>query len=293
MFSFKVKSNQPVAVVNGGSLNGKKLYIHQDQDRKLRKANDNPDYFFYCKLDDGTFMYLPEQRKGQTSRIAVCSNAGAGKSVNVCNYVKKFHETFPDAEKTILLTGLDSQFDHDDSFKPCRELIDTIVVDEQFAEEPLELSDLYNEQVNDDGENYYVPQLIIFDDYEDLPIKVEKELNRLRKSICTLGRKKALYLVCVNQTLEIKKTDFRNFINNTTNLLYFPAREPNNLKYMLKTHYDIGDDLYKDIHRNTTSRWVLINKDDTPYILTETSALIYDPLREQERLKVNKIKNNF
>ena len=281
MFSFKIKSNQPVAKVEGGINHGKVLYIHQDSDRSLRRS-DNPDYFFYCDLQDGQFMYLPDQRPNQTSRLIVASNAGAGKSVNICKYIKEFHQVFPNSENTILLTSHNSEDDEVDPFRSVRDLLDTIEFTEDMIESPIELSDLYN---HDEDTNRYLPQLVVFDDYEDLPNKLEKEIYRLRKAICTKGRQFALHLVCINQTLSSTRSDFRSFINGTTGLVYFPAREPINLKYLLKAHYDISNDLYIDLHRNTTSRWVLINKDDTPYILTETSAMIYDPVRESERLK--------
>jgi len=287
MFSFRVENTRlpqtvdhfPIASVS----DGRTLYLIPFPEQIPPKLVDKLALFDKITLESETFQYIPTTQKNQTDRILVASNSGAGKSTWVNKYIQQFYEMFPSAKDVALFT-VNSVEDSDEAFAENKDKINHIHIDETILVDPITPTDL----IDRDSDIRYNQRLVIFDDYRSGVKKISDAVAVLRNGISELSRKQKIYQIVSQTEMNLKDGAFRGYLSNTTGLVVFPARTPSNLKYVLTNYYDFSPELLKDFKRRSSSRWILINRGDAPFILTETECLIYHPDREEERLKVEK-----
>lgn len=274
-FSLRTKSEIPVAVVEGGSKNGKVLYLHDDEDIPYGEQE--------LEVNDGIFSIYPETRVNQTDSIIICALKGAGKSTFINNYVKRFHEIYPLSKKTLVFTTQEPGIDP--SLEEMRSRMNYIKIDETLLKEPIEIGDL--NKPNEKGE--YLPRLIIFDDYVGSRAKVDKEIKRLRNAISCNGRKLGLFEIVAQTDIPLQ-TDkgFKELLDNCSKFITFGRKMPSNISGMLERQFGMPKDIKKE-YKKFPSMWWIISKSETPYMLLEHHAIIFDADAEEERLEEERV----
>lgn len=285
--SFKHKSNNPIAYVEGGDLNKKVLYLHEE------KHQDQANYFDRVVLDEGTFFVHPEIRIGQTDRIALIGAPGARKSTWIAKYLKIYHNVFPDALPTILFTT-QSEDDFDRAFKDLKDDIVFMHIDDSMLQDRIELNDMCKKS----GERYF-PRCIVFDDYVGSTRKLTEEVERLRNAIACNGRKLNFTQIVAQTDLPVKSGCYREFLSNCTHMIAFPAFAPVNLKYTLVNYFNIPEKVWSVYKKQSASRWICVTRTGVPYIMSETICTVFDAddeialMKEQEQLRKKKLKERF
>jgi hypothetical protein len=285
--SFRHKSNNPIAYVEGGELNKKVLYLHEE------KHQGQENYFDRVVLDDGTFFVHPEVRIGQTDRIALVGSPGARKSTWIAKYLKIFHVVFPDALPTILFTTQNEE-DFDRAFKDLEKNILFMHIDESMTEERIELNDMCKKS----GERY-LPRCIVFDDYVGSTRKITEEVERLRNAVACNGRKLNFTQIVAQTDLPVKSGSYREFLSNCTHMVAFPSFAPVNLKYTLTNYFNIPENVWKVYKKQSSSRWICFTRTGIPFIMSETICTVFDAddeiaqLKEAEAMRKKQLKDRF
>ena len=285
--SFRHKSNNPIAYVEGGELNKKVLYLHEEK----HQGKDN--FFDKVLLDDGTFFVHPEVRVGQTDRIALVGSPGARKSTWIAKYLKIYHHVFPDALPTLLFTT-QAEEDFDRAFKELHKDILFMHIDETMLEDRIELNDMCKKT----GDKY-IPRCIVFDDYVGSTRKLTEEVERLRNAIACNGRKLNFTQIVAQTDLPVKSGSYREFLSNCTHMVAFPAFAPVNLKYTLTNYFNIPENVWAAYKKQSSSRWICVTRTGVPYIMSETMCTVFDAddeiaqLKEAEVMRKKKLKERF
>jgi hypothetical protein len=285
MFSYKKATDRAIAALNDNGTLTKILYIH-DKFSLPRLTRDPAkdeiilrDLFETDELDPDTefFEILPESRRGQTDRIVLCAGSGSGKSTWIATYIKNFLECFPDCENVILFTRQDEE-DFDKAYDKFKDRINHVQIDETILEDPLTLHDI----ADPDGK----PRLILFDDYTDAgEKKINAAVESLRDDISANGRKLGLYLICAQTDMPTLKAGFRNILGNCSMFVTFPQRSTANIKYTLETYFNVTGKVWKAMKESLKSRWIVVTRNDQPYILWRTGCLIFDSDRLDDDVK--------
>lgn len=271
--SIKYKSDNPIAYIEGGDYNKKALYLHED------KNKDKDGYFDEIILDNGCFHLHPEVRENQTDRIALVGSPGARKSTFIAKYLEAFHKTFPDAEKSILLT-VQHEEDFDKVYKHLKDLIIFVQIDSSILEEKITMHDLAIK-----SGNRYLPRCVIFDDYVGETRRITDEIERLRNCLAANSRKLNITMLVAQSDLPVKNGIYREFLSNCTHMVCFPNYAPVNLKYTLENYFGIPEKVWKIIKKETTSRWIVVTRTGIPYVLTEIKCTVFDADDELEIIR--------
>lgn len=289
MFSLKHKSNKIIAFIcnKDDDEDLKAIYIHP---RTVIDTNNLPDgYFMEYKVTDPNYelRLFPEHVSGQTDRIFICGPTGAGKSSWIKSYISYFNELNPKSKHSLLFTKLDED-NFDESLKEVQNKIAMVTLDKTFIEDPINIRDLSDRVITEDGKRLYNNRVVIFDDYQQNSIKVDNEVNRLRNDIGDNGRKLGLYLLVCQSNIPLQTIPFRQFLSNCSAFVYFPLRRPSNLISCLKNYFNIDTPERVYIESKTTSRWVLVTKHDIPFILTSDYCCINDQVYILEKAAEDK-----
>jgi hypothetical protein len=289
MFSLKHKSNKIIAFIcnKDDDDDMKAIYIHP---RTVIDTNNLPDgYFMEYKVTDPNYelRLFPEHVSGQTDRIFICGPTGAGKSSWIKSYISYFNELNPKSKHSLLFTKLDED-NFDESLKEVQNKIAMVTLDKTFIEEPINVRDLSDRVITEDGKRLYNNRVVIFDDYQQNSVKVDNEVNRLRNDIGDNGRKLGLYLLVCQSNIPLQTIPFRQFLSNCSAFVYFPLRRPSNLISCLKNYFNIDTPERVYLESKTTSRWVLVTKHDIPFILTSDYCCINDQVYILEKAAEDK-----
>ena len=282
MFSYKRRSDRPIAITSDGRV----LYLHDKFDLPRVSGNKERDekafenLFETDELDadsDDYYDILPECRDNQTDRIILCAGSGSGKSTWIANYISNFLDAFPESDDIILLTRQNEE-DFDKAYGEFKDRMTHIQIDESILEDPLTLNDIANEN--------HKPRLIIFDDYTDAGTrKINDAVESLRDDISANGRKLGLYLIVAQTDMPTLKSGFRNVLGNCTHFVTFPARSTANTKYTLQSYFGVTNDVWRAMKDSLKSRWIVVTRNDQPYILWRTGCLIFDSDRLDDDVK--------
>lgn len=288
MFSLKKKSNQVLAVIEGGIHDGKLLYLHQNV-----PPGPQDDFFERMELTDGKFQLYPETRPSQVSRVLVAAPTGSGKSYFCSKWLETFYKVFPRAEDSYLFTNLPYE-ERDPAYRNVEEMIQHVQITDEIVEKPVNYLKLATVVDTDKhGYNTYNDKVVIFDDYAKNKTKIAEQVNLLRDQIFADGRKQHLHSIVCSNDLPVRKGGFRDFFANVNQIVLFPKVPVTNMRYVLENYFDITRDLMKDIRKNSISRWICISRCGTPYVISENICLIYDADKETERLKDKDCKSAF
>ena len=81
------------------------------------------------------------------------------------------------------------------------------------------------------------------------------------------------------------KAGFRNILGNCSMFVTFPQRSTANIKYTLETYFNVTGKVWKAMKESLKSRWIVVTRNDQPYILWRTGCLIFDSDRLDDDVK--------
>ena len=269
MFSFKKGGIKPVAVVEGGDMDGEVLYLY----RKDKSVKEMPRGFFdMVELpEDSVFQWFPDVRENFSDVISMTAPRGQGKSTLASNIAQHIKEVFKLRDDDVIVCKKSQIADPAfDDLNPSY-----CYIDEEFLENPLTC-----DEISPDKD----VKVVILDDLDTInSAKLKKAYVQFQDNLLQEGRKYNIYVIICAHRLTAHK-DTKAILTESTYMLWFPDGVTSDFKYALKTYCDISTDVIKDL-KNINSRWVMFHQHSPRFILTEHKAFIFDLDREEERLK--------
>lgn len=247
----------PIAIISGGSMDKKKVYLAiTDEDKEDVK---NPLSKITLNKVGGKFETLPnfdiERECGY-----VCGKSGSGKSTFVSMYLDKYKKKYKNNE--IYLFSKINDDDKINKYKPIK-----IKLDADLLDDDLEPVDFKN-------------SLCIFDDIDTVKDpKVKKEVYNILNSILQEGRHYNVSVLVTNHSpSDREKTKI--IFGESHFITYFPhGGSQKQLKYMLESHADLDKKLQK-YNKMSKSRWACVKNECPQHVILEKE--IYLPGEEEE-----------
>jgi hypothetical protein len=303
----KVKGAKPIAIVSGGSDEGKVLYIHADDHKGTKpKLEINPQNYS-TELRD----LKPADRVKLVNRLQEAHNKGLasdqlvgetalGKSL----YDRILHDASkattidlpedsqfqilpsPDPErrevfyiagasgsgKSYIAKGIAECYK---KLFPDREIYLVSKLGEDSTLDALKFLKRVNIQsfIDDYPElEEFQDCLVIFDDYDTLTGNAEKVVGKLIDDLATMGRHTNTTMLCLSHYLtNYKKT--RLLLNEATHIIVYPmATSFHALGYLLKTHIGMTKDDCRDLKK--MGRWVCVYKHYPQWLCSQKHARV-------------------
>jgi hypothetical protein len=213
--------------------------------------------------EDAEFLILPTTVKGARDVWTITGASGGGKSYIAKQIAEEYKRMWPDRKVYCLSAlGKDSTLDgmRDDRDKRFLKRLDI----SSFVEEPLEDGDELSGFKN---------ALVIFDDCEALHGPQKKEVDKILKSLLTLGRHSGTsVIVCNHQPARGKETAL--LLSESTMFVVFPAAMGyHSLLYLCEHHIGLSKAECAEIRR-VPSRWVALARSFPRYLLSSNEARV-------------------
>lgn len=292
----------PLAVVKGGTLDGKIIYYSKETDTKSdmpidrrkmkeellirtdesytslmnkmfsKKKNLSNDPMYKkakamsfgdeLSLKDPESIMIPIPNPLRRDIIYVTGPSGSGKSYWCRMYAKMFLST-QDEEGYIRLF---SKVIDDPSLEGLP--ISTIMLDDEYLNTPLPLSSLDNSEDGTIPEEEIEPSLFMYDDIDTVSKKkIRDKIKGERDDVLQIGRHNNIYALITSHNIT-KGLETKTILNECTSLVVFPNTNNQQIKYALGKYADLSDSDIKKII-DLGSRWVMVNRVMPRYVLHE------------------------
>lgn len=301
----KQKTGLPIAMISGGKLRGKRVYLKEnleDMQRKNKSNAPNP-YILQNILKDkgiklgkeqynelynvihgrepeegteddilgdvlqeyqkeldkqitissGKMEVLPTPFQHQTDAIYCSGARGSGKSTWASMYIKQYHKMYPSNDIIII-----SSKAKDRAFKDLKYL-KKLEIDEDMIDDPIELREIRD-------------SLVIFDDYEAYPKKIQQVVNNLRDKILMEGRSKGISTLILQHVMFNHKAT-RTQLYECNAYTVFSSAPKTALKRALIDYLGLSTEQYKRILK-LPSRWYFITKNIPQYCIYEHGVML-------------------
>ena len=248
------KKNQIIAhLMKDGKIQQNIYYIDEDD------LPENKPVLNKIRLNDPEESFFPIvktfENEEKNERMYICGESGCGKSYNMIRkYAEAFHKKYPKSKVLLFTSKLKDRALDDLKF------LERVNIDEDMISNPMSVLELAG---------ISKPLLTIFDDIEDFPNKkVTKEIERLRDEVMRNGRSSGIYILYTHHDpCDYKQTKSQIF--EASSICTFPRQSGDgayNYLYEHKVH--LTKPLIKAIN-NTKSKFVLINKGNPKYLLSD------------------------
>lgn len=188
-------------------------------------------------IDSGTLELVPRQDSRDVLYVAGMS--GAGKSTFCANYMRNFNKLYP--EKDVILF---SHKDEDEAFDDIENFNRIDMNDPSIIEEPIHMNELED-------------SLVIFDDTDILPKKIQKSIHDTRDQLLQGARSLNTYVICTAHQLSNYR-DTRCILNEAHYMVVFPrACNEHQLNTFLRKYGGFTDELMARA-KKLPSRWICI-----------------------------------
>ncbi len=243
----------PIAVINGGTLDKKKISLAVDEEDV--QSILNPFKMINLNRVGGKFEILPNSDiEREIGYITGCS--GSGKSYLTSQYLDKYIKKNKNNEIYLF-----SEVDDDEKinkFHPIK-----IKLDDELLNDNLTYKDFEN-------------SLVIFDDIDAIKDKkIKNEVYKILGSILKMGRHTHTSVILTNHApTDREKT--KDIFNESHFIVYFPyGGSQKCLKYMLQSHADMDKKQLED-NKKLKSRWICIKKTFPPHQISEKQISIFE-----------------
>lgn len=191
----------------------------------------------------------------------ITGRSGSGKSTYTKDYLINYHKLNPESQVFIF-----SKVKDDPAFEELK-----------FVEYyPVEdLSMLEQEQVSEVSKTFQ-DCCCVFDDIDQFPNTIKKNLTYLRDVFLEVGRHQNVYVLSTAHILTNYKQS-RILLNESTSVTFFPASGFYVIGKFLKEYIGLSKEEIKKI-KNTDSRWVTVFRTFPTTVMTKNS--IYIPKNE-------------
>jgi len=162
------------------------VYRNHKRSTPICYVEDDPEGVDLLTLELPTETFFPEitdfLKTNQVDRLYVCGQTGTGKSTFIRSYCEAFRQKYKKARICLF------------SNKDVDEILDDIVErmpcdEETLFETPYTMAYLASRSKT---------TLVIFDDIEDFPKDIRKEVTRLQGECLRCGRSNGIYTICVH-----------------------------------------------------------------------------------------------
>lgn len=286
-----LKSGKPIAIVRGGKLDGKIVYITEDQNvESLPISHDN--IIQECKVIRGGSRYkldcldkIAYAIKLKTRPTELDLQPIYDKIMSTQKVLSLDDGNFeqipnPDTRECLFISGpsgsgkstmlgrymrqykklfpknpiyLFSKFETDEAFDGIK--VKRIPINMDLVDDPIDIEE-------------FEDSLVCFDDDQVSDKELEKALEDLKRDLLERGRHHNTYVAILNHLLtDYKKT--RSVLNESHAVCFFPkAGSSYQIKYCLKTYCSMDT---KDIAKmmKLPSRAVILNKQYPQYVIAE------------------------
>ncbi len=254
------KTKNPIAILNEGKNKGTLIYY---DDKKPKISN-----LLLNKVDSqliterGSFFPIPSTVADRDA-IYIVGKSGCGKSSWAANYVKIYHQMYPD-NGIYLLTNKDK-----DPVFDVLKYIKRIPIDKYLIppEEGEEADEDDQGVIYEDFEN----SLVIFDDVDSFSDKIlEKAILKLQNDIYMLGRSKHISILHLKH-IGRDHAKSKIALQEMTGIVLFPGiSNPYATKKILEVYVDLDKHKISEILKlKSSSRWIYISVNHPSYLISE------------------------
>jgi hypothetical protein len=227
------KVGRPLAIVDGGALKGKTVYVATEEERGDIKGGRK---FKEIDLPVGSKFKLVPNTKKEREILYICGPSGSGKSTFTANYLTEYRKKFPD--RPIYIFSALSEDDVLDKIKDVKR----IKIGKELLSDPLTAED-------------FSECAVVFDDIDVIgDKKVREEVLKIANQILEIGRHFKTTAIFTNH-LATNGKDTRRILNESHILVFFPsAGAMKGTNYLCKEYIGLDDKQIKYIKKLKT-RW--------------------------------------
>jgi hypothetical protein len=242
---------KPVAIIQGGTLDKKKIYLAIDEEDK--EEVKKPFYKINLSKTGGKFEVLPNDLLARECGY-ICGQSGCGKSFFVSQYIEKYKKKHKNNDIYLF-----SEVDDDEKlnkFNPIK-----IKLDDELLNDNFDYKDFPN-------------SLVIFDDIDSIKDKkIKNEVYKILDSLLTMGRHNGASVLVTNHTASDRERTKKIF-NESHFITYFPfGGSQKQLKYMLESHADLDKNVI-NYNKKLKSRWICVMKNYPTHTISEKEIYI-------------------
>jgi len=273
--SFKIRNKdfakhnphcRKVAVIQGGDLDKKCLYLCDDDDDSGETE---------IKLTGRSqFQPVPFHAKDQIERLFISGASGSGKSTYLAKWLRQFLKQKGNKDAAIYILSsvdYDPVLDDDALIAPnIVRVLDEIDEDEIIAQ-PLGLEDFEENSV------------IIFDDSMKIKNpKIRVLIFCLMELLLEIARHKNIQLVVTTHILNNYRATKAIQTESTSVTVYprFAGGLYHIRQYLQKKVGMSKDDLKKFLSMSKSSRWVTLFRSNPMFVLSTKQVYLYDPFKD-------------
>jgi energy-coupling factor transporter ATP-binding protein EcfA2 len=253
-FNFE-KVGKPLAMIDGGKLNGKEVSIGIVGEEGAAKS------YSQIPLQDGKFQQVPNP-KAEREILYITGPSGSGKSTYTLNYCKEFKKKKKKSD--IYLFSALKEDETLDKIKTKR-----MIIDDSLIENPIDAEEFKN-------------SLVIFDDIDVISNKDHREaVYKILNQILEVGRHHKTSCIVTNH-LPTGGKDTRRIINESHSVTYFPqSGSAGQMKRLLQDYLGLDTATLKKI-RKLNTRWATVFKNFPMAVMTEKLIFSLNPDDDSE-----------
>lgn len=251
------KVGKPLAVIEGGTLKGKNVYVADENEKGDVKRK-----FQKIDLPVGSKFQLIPNHKKEREIIYICGPSGSGKSTFTSNYLTQYKKKFPDNHLYVF-----SALSEDEVLDKIPG-IRRIKIGKELVNDPLSAEDFEN-------------SCCIFDDIDVLSDKkVREEVLKLANQVLEIGRHFNITAVFTNH-LATNGRDTRRILNEAHILVFFAhSGAMKGINYLCKEYIGLDDKQVRAI-KKLPSRWTCCFRSYPQICMTERNIWLLNSMGEQ------------
>ena len=253
-FNFE-NQGKPMAVVDGGKLNGKVVSIGIPGEEEAVKN------YTQIPLKDGKFQQVPNT-KLEREILYITGPSGSGKSTYTKNFILQYKKKHKKTD--VWLFSALNEDETIDKLKPKR-----VNIDDELVSNPIPVEEFKN-------------SIVIFDDTDVISNKDHREaVYKILNQVLEVGRHHKISCIVTNH-LPTGGKDTRRIINESHTVTYFPqSGSAGQMKRLLQDYLGLDNKTLKQIRKMNT-RWATVFKNFPMAVMTEKNIFSLNPDDDSE-----------
>ena len=220
------KIGVPVAIVKNSKKYAKTLFS-VSKDEEINGFNK-------LELEEpkASFQVIPNFN-AERSTVFIAGTSGSGKSYWASEYMKQYHQIYPDHPIYLITEAIDA----DPAFK-------------DLKLKKVNLNGILDDPID---WNEFESCLVVFDDCDAISGKLYRYIYELRDKLLKNSRKKNVSVITTSHSFTGK--DLQSVLNESQVIVFFPSNFNRSLVYLLDKYIGLVKEGVKEV-RNSKSRWI-------------------------------------